>query len=150
MSWSEYSFILKPSSISGIGVFATHDIAQGTWLFRNPHTAKIAQAKDIPSAQLAYCIYVNENEVKCPERFDRMEIGWYINHSEDPNIENRHPIRNIKRANIAQMLNDMRVRSIYTKKDIRAGEETLIDYNNLDEPAHLKEEYYQPCPQKWP
>lgn len=78
-----------------------------------------------------------------PERFDRMEIGWFINHSPEPSIENRHGIRNSKRADVAQMLSDMTVRSIHTTRDLKAGEEILIDYNNLDEPAHLREDFYK-------
>lgn len=142
MQWSEFSFTLKPSLLGGIGVFSTHEIPANTLILREFHELRILKIKDIPQDFLKYCIYISDEEVVAPERFDRMEIGWFINHSADPNIENRHPIRNTKRATIAQMLSDMRVRSIYTKKDIKAGEEILIDYNNLDEPAHLKENYY--------
>src|SRR5271163_2143903 len=143
MEWSEFSFILKPSPIGGIGVFSTHEISANTLIFRTFHELRILSIKEVPQDFLKYCIYMNDEQVVAPERFDRMEIGWFINHSSTPNIENRHPIRNSKRADIAQMLNDMRIRSIYTKRAIKAGEEILINYNNLDEPNHLKEDYYR-------
>lgn len=143
MQWTEFSFILKPSPLGGIGVFCTHDVAADTLIFPHTHELRILNIKDVPENFLKYCIYISDSEVIAPERFDRMEIGWFINHSPEPNIENRHPIRNVKRTNEAEMLRDMRVRSIYTKRNIKAGEEILINYNNLDEPAHLKEDYYR-------
>ena len=33
--------------------------------------------------------------------------------------------------------------NIYALEDIKAGEEILIDYNCLNEPEHLKEDYYK-------
>lgn len=53
------------------------------------------------------------------------KIGWYINHSREPNI---HKIGEDH---------------IVTSRAIKAGEEILIDYNQLNEPEHLKEDYYK-------
>ena len=81
--------------------------------------------KDIPNDFLRYCIFLNDEECICSERFDRMEIGWYLNHSHDPNV------------------------SITPKKrviaicDIKAEEEIFLVYNELNEPEHLKEAYYE-------
>ena len=86
MQWSEFSFVLKPSSLGGVGVFATHDIQAGTLLLTNGFGLKLIKIKDVPEAFIQYCIYLNDEECLCPERFDRMEIGWYINHSSAPNI----------------------------------------------------------------
>ena len=144
MEWSEFSFVLRPSQLGGIGVFAAHDLEADTLIFRRFHELRILKIKDIPRDFLKYCIYISDEEVVAPERFDRMEIGWFINHADDPNIENRHFIRNTKRSSIAEMLSDMKIRSIFTKKPIKAGEEILINYNNLNEPSHLKEAYYRP------
>ncbi len=57
----------------------------------------------------------------CPGDFGRMELGWYLNHSRQPNVfhKNYH---------------------YYTSRDIKKGEELTIDYNSLGEPA--KEKYY--------
>ena len=55
-----------------------------------------------------------------------MEICWYLNHSETPNVsaqKDNHPF--------------------YAIKSIKAGDEVVIDYNELNEPDHLKEAYYK-------
>jgi hypothetical protein len=123
---NEYSLILQPSALGGIGVFTTHDFPQGSQIFSGTFSPRKLLIKDIPSAFLKYCIYLNDEECLCPERFDRMEIGWYLNHSDQPNI--------IKQAE----------NLIVSTRDIKAGEEILIDYNHLNEPEHLKEAYYKP------
>ena len=40
--------------------------------------------------------------------------------------------------------NSLKVRALYALKDIKAGDEITINYNNLQEPQHLKEAYYKP------
>jgi hypothetical protein len=125
MAWTEYSLILQPSCIGGVGVFTTHDIPEGTQLFKGDHTLRTLNPKDIPKPFLKYCIFLNDLECLCPERFDRMEVGWYINHSNEPNTtrsETKHLI---------------------TNRNIKAGEEILMDYNELNEPEHLKEDYFK-------
>lgn len=139
MEWSEFSFILKPSVFGGIDVFATHDIPSGTAIFNynySPHfrTLKI---KNVPTQLLKYCIYISDEECLCPERFDRMEIGWYLNHSHTPNIGRTEAIVG------GEMINERRKRNLYTIVDIKAGDEILIDYNELKEPEQLKEDYYK-------
>jgi len=123
-SWTEFSFILKPSSIGGIGVFATHDISIGTRVFSGNFTSRKVQIKDVHPDFLKYCIYVNDNECLSPERFDHMQIGWYLNHSDKPNI-----------AKNSEGL-------VLAVRDIKAGDEIFCDYNQLNEPDHLKEAYY--------
>ncbi len=125
MQWSEFSFILQPSQIGGIGVFTTHDILKGTRIFSGTHSPRTMNTKDIPNGFLKYCIFLNDKECLCPERFDRMEIGWYLNHSHDPNVS---------------ITLEKRVIALC---DIKAGEEILLDYNELNEPEHLKEAYYE-------
>jgi SET domain-containing protein len=124
MEWTEFSAILKPSTIAGIGVFVTHNVPQGKMVLPRifPKKAKI---KDIPAEFLSYCIFLSEEECLRPEQFDRMEIGWYMNHSKSPNIE--------KRAD----------GNLYAIKPIQAGEEILIDYNQFNEPENLKESYFR-------
>ncbi len=124
MQWSEFSFVLGPSEISGIGVFATHDLPKGAKIFSGTHVQRKMKIKEVPPAFLKYCVFLNDEECIGPERFDRMEIGWYLNHSHTPNIS----ITPEKRA-IAIC-------------DIKAGDEILLDYNELNEPEHLKETYY--------
>ncbi|MBY0501984.1 MAG: SET domain-containing protein [Alphaproteobacteria bacterium] len=125
MEWTEFSFILGPSEISGIGVFATHNILKGTQIFSGAHSPRKMITKDIPSDFLKYCIFLNDEECLCPERFDRMEIGWFLNHSHNPNVS---------------ITPEKKLVAIC---DIKAGEEILVDYNELNEPEHLKEAYYE-------
>jgi len=53
-----------------------------------------------------------------------MGIGWYINHSSDPNIGKNTD-------------------GFITVRAIKAGYEILLDYNELNEPENLKEAYYK-------
>lgn len=137
MQWSEFSFMLKPSPLGGVGVFATHDIPAGTHVFNPNFEIRTMKVKDVPAALLQYCIYINDDECLCPERFDRMEIGWYINHSSSPNIARKGAISN------AEAVRNIKARIFHAIQDIKSGDEILIDYNCLDEPEHLKEDYYR-------
>lgn len=124
---TEFLFILKPSSIigAGIGVFATVYIPKGMTVFSGKFQPRKIKTKQVPSEFIKYCVFVDDEECLCPERFDRMEIGWYLNHSDQPNIAKNS------------------TGSVTALRDIQAGEEILIDYNNLNEPEHLKEAYYK-------
>lgn len=130
--WSEYSFILKPSVLGGIGVFAVHDIPAETKIFGKEHSVRVLKAKDIPTDFIKYCVYINDEECLCPQQFDRMEIGWYINHSYTPNIENRK----------VEVIGATVKSNVYTVKNIKAGDEILMNYNDLGEPEQCKEDYY--------
>jgi SET domain-containing protein len=122
---TEFSFILKPSAVRGIGVFATHDIPAGTRVFAD-FTPRKMNIKDVPPEFRSYCVFINNDECFCPERFDRMEIIWYINHSDKPNVtKTPEPHR------------------LVTLRKINAGEEILMDFNEYKEPEHLKESYYK-------
>lgn len=123
--WTEFSCILKPSTISGIGVFAAHDIAKGAPVFTNKHPTRRMKISDVPPEFIKYCVYVSDDECIAPERFDRMTIGFYLNHSDTPNI---------KKISDTEAI---------AARDIKAGEELVMDYNQLNEPEHLKEEYYK-------
>jgi hypothetical protein len=132
MEWSEYSFVLKPSPWGGVGVFATHDMAHGTVLFRpNITHVRTFAVKDVPPAFIKYCIYIDEHTCIGPQAFDRMEISWYINHSATPNVS-------IKKCP-ASLNGEPRFWAI---KDIAADTEIVMDYNELDEPESVKEPFY--------
>ena len=114
-TWNEFSAILKPSSIHGIGVFATHDIKAGTAVFTQwskEWRCKKAKYKEVPKKFHKYCIPISERKCYRPQRFDRLEVWFYLNHSKDANIEeNEHG-------------------DWYAIRDIRAGEELLFDYHD--------------------
>lgn len=126
VEYTEFSFILKPSSVDGIGVFATHDIPAGTQVMTSLFKPRQAKIKDIPPAFRKFIIYLNDEDCLCPEHFDRMAIGWYLNHSDTPNI--------------AKDENDR----VFAIKDIKEGDEILCDYNQFDEPDHLKDSFFKP------
>lgn len=125
-NFSEFSWILKPSPLGGIGVFAAHDIPAGTLLFTKDDEMRILKVRDVPQEFIKYCVFISDEECLCPGRFDRMEIGWFMNHSAEPNIDY-----------------DSNSFKLYAVRDIKAGEEIFIDYNRLGEPEHLKEGYYK-------
>jgi hypothetical protein len=124
---NEFSFILKPSKY-GVGVFATHDITRGTYLrlFGDEklyeHRIRMMKKEDIPEVFQDYCMSRGEQLV-CPEDFGQMPVGWYLNHSKEGNAEHK----------------DF---NWYASKDIKAGDEVLINYNTLEEPEEDKENFY--------
>ena len=125
---NEFSFILKPSE-HGVGVFAVHDIKEGTYLrffgkeklYEN--RIRILKEKDVPKLFQDHCMSRGEKLV-CPEDFGQMPVGWYLNHSS-------------KKFNAIH-----RNFNWFASRDIKAGEEILVDYNSLEEPEEAKEDYY--------
>ena len=127
---TEFSFILKPSE-HGIGVFAAHDIKKETYLrlFGDEYKQGVAgylssirNKDEVPAVFKNFC---NDRgtQLICPKDFGVMPIGWYLNHSRKPNAVHKNY-------------------DFYAARDIREGEEILIDYNTLEEPESAKEDYY--------
>ena len=125
---SEFSFILKPAD-HGIGVFAAHDIQKGAHLrlFGDKETIdlrSIARPKNsIPELFQQFCMDRGDKLI-CPEDFGHMHLGWYLNHSINPNTFRDDDFK------------------WYASRDIKVGEEITIDYNSLDEPLGAREDYY--------
>jgi SET domain-containing protein len=114
----EFSFVLKPSNIAGVGVFATHGIAQGTRLalFPNLRTRFFSnkQLERDPRLRRFCQVYgVETPKGSCVAlHFGHMQVGWYLNHSDEPNAHHE--------------------RYTYTaSRDIDADEEITIDYRLL-------------------
>lgn len=126
---NEFSFMLKPSAIpnADVGVFAVHGIAKGTKLhvFPENNVSRILQKKDIPEELLKLCVILKDGLHNGPNEFNHVWIGWYMNHSHNPNTE--------LRGN----------NSYYALSNISAGEEILINYNIFNEPEEFKEDYYR-------
>ena len=120
------SFKLKPSSIpgAGVGVFALHDIDAGVLLALKPsHKVGITLPKaDIAEDLLAYCINNGDGTYHCPPEFNHMHLVWYLNHSDTPNAEKRED-------------------GYYSLREIRRGEEILINYNIFHKPDDEKIQY---------
>ena len=121
----EFSFILKPSN-HGIGVFAVHNIREGTPLKVLGNGGKedgiFRKKKDVPEIFQQYCISKGDKLI-APQDFGAMPVGWHLNHSKNPNAFYKDP-------------------HWHALRDIKAGEEILIDYNSLGEPEEVKKDYY--------
>ena len=125
---TEFSFVLKPAE-HGIGVFAAHEIKAGTYLrLFGAETVETdvsitRKKEDVPKFFQQYCVDRGET-LRCPRDFACMEVGWYLNHSKTPNAYHRNY-------------------DYYALRDIKEGEEITIDYNSLEEPEEVKEDYYK-------
>lgn len=124
---TEFSFILKPCKY-GIGVYATHYIKAGTHLrlFGNEALIDVSVVRkkdDVPKLFQQYCVSRGDI-LYCPKDFGCMEVGWYLNHSKTPNAIHKNY-------------------TYYALMDIKEGEEITIDYNTLEEPEEVKEDYYK-------
>ncbi|MEX2285491.1 MAG: SET domain-containing protein [Planctomycetaceae bacterium] len=114
----EFSFVLKPSSLSGIGVFSTHGIAKGTRLalFPNLKTRFFSNKQIGRDPRLkSFCqVYGVEtrNGSRVARNFCYMQVGWYLNHSEAPNAHHE-------------------CYRYFASRDIDANEEITIDYRLL-------------------
>lgn len=126
---TEFSFLLKPSQ-HGVGVFAVHDIAKGTYLRlfgdeeQLEERSQVRKIEDIPEVFRSFCMYRADRTLIVPKDFGCMPVGWYLNHAKEANAFHR----------------DFQW---YAARDIQAGEEILIDYNTLEEPENAKEVYYK-------
>lgn len=125
---SEFSFFVKPTK-HGVGVFAAHKIAKGTFLRLfgedkpiNKDQMRTLSKTDIPKLFQEYCLDRGQIMI-CPKDFGSMPIGWYLNHSQTPNASHQDY-------------------KYYAAREIAAEEEITIDYNTLEEPEENKPPYY--------
>lgn len=121
------SFILKPSEGKGVGVFVLHDIAEGTYLelFLKDFQEEVCEVKDVPEELQGFCLDRDDGKLLCPKSFNRMDIGNYVNHSERANMRYE------------------KGKGYFAKRDIKAGEELLANYRELDEPESSRDGYYK-------
>lgn len=110
--------ILKPSKIEGVGCFTTIPISKGQvadiWFKDDVRVVKKRNVKD-KTLYGHYCVETKDEYI-CPVSFKRMSVGWYINHSNKPNLDSGGT--------------DGIYRAI---RDIKAGQELTIDYRLLDD-----------------
>lgn len=126
MRTSEFSFRLSPSKY-GIGVFAIEDIGVNVelHLFSDDDDGIERDIQDIPKELLGFCIWIDKTKVIAPKDFTKMSVGWYLNHSDIPNV---------------YMSNDGN--HFYALHEIKKGEELFINYNTFNEPYEFREAYY--------
>ena len=112
--------MIKPSPIHGIGVFAIRDIPKGTrGLFSKGIGGWIelsyAEVEALPphSKNLihTYCLYDHEKYFVPDYGFKIMDLSLYLNHDSEANIMSLHHGEDFEAI-----------------KDIKAGEELMIDY----------------------
>ena len=111
---TEFSFILKPSTIHGVGVFAAHPINAGTILRLFPVSEDVRHLVSVPPAFEQYVVAQDSPEIMCPVDFGRMAIGWHLNHSNFPNVDIRAGYEYVAATRINE------------------GDELTIDYRKLD------------------
>jgi len=113
--------VLRPSRIEGIGCFTLHAIRSGERVANLWDDADVhfVPAGAVPPGMLAmhkrYCVE-SPGGFWCPLDFKRMSVGWYLNHSDDPNLgslDGGH--------------------SYVALRDIPADAELTIDYRKLDD-----------------
>lgn len=113
---------LGTSTIHGIGVFAITDIEAETFLFEFDNTEMVwvnnEEIKKLsPKLQSLYndfCVAKN-GKLGCPTNFNQLTMAWYMNHSDNPNVE------------IDDEYN------FRTKRLIKDGEELTINYDSFSE-----------------
>lgn len=117
--------MIRPSAIHGIGVFAVRDIPKGTkgifskgiggWIELS-HT-EVAELPEY-SQQLihTYCLFDEEKYYVPDYGFKIMDLSLYLNHAEDSNIISLNHGEDFE-----------------TKREIKAGEELLINYGEIVE-----------------
>lgn len=122
--------MLKPSPIEGIGVFALRDIPKGCRsMFGKPDNTedwiKISktEVETLPEhAQFVvgnYCLYDEDNYFVPAQGFKKMDISLFLNHADVPNIIS------INEGDYFEAI-----------RDIKAGEELLIDYGEIVDADH--------------
>jgi SET domain-containing protein len=117
--------MLQPSPIAGIGVFAIQDIPKGCRdMFSKPDvndkwiTVSKKEVDALPAhAQFIvgnYCLYDDENYFIPDDGFKKIDLSFFLNHSDTPNIIS---------------INDGDY--FEATRDIKAGEELLLDYGEI-------------------
>jgi hypothetical protein len=115
---NELSFVLKPSKVSGVGVFCTHGIEKGTRLALFPDlkpryfsNEELARDPRLEAFCRVYGVETGRGSFVA-RSFGHMQIGWYLNHSDEPNARHERF-------------------EYFAIRDIEANEEITIGYHEL-------------------
>ena len=109
------------SKIHGVGVMAIIPITKGTKIFEFGDedrgikiSKRIVEDQPEPIKKLYKDFCVNEGDYwYCVSNFNKMTSSYYLNHSNNPNVELRAD------------------EEFYALRDIEAGEEITVDYKTL-------------------
>ncbi len=116
------------SRLHGVGVVAIRDIPAGTLVFQG-ESERIAWSSRAAVRRLPKAIralyedfgMVAGDQIGVPPSLNMLSVGWYVNHSDRPNVEAG---------------DDGRFRAL---RRIRTGEELTADYQTfVDEPLPFK------------
>lgn len=122
--------VLRASPVHGVGVFSIRPIAASAHVrlwhaddYRFVSFAEAAADPELRELGETYCVR-DATGYHCPADFRRMSIGWYMNHSDMPNV----------RSSAAENW------EYYATRDIAAGEEIVCDYTTLTSYERAPEE----------
>ena len=115
---------LKPSPIHGIGVFAIRRIPKATSIFEGDepimfsiHESELeGLPKEIRRLYEDFAIIDEDRMYWCPQNFNVLTIGWYINNSFSPNV-----------------YYDSNIDNFISLRDIEVGEELTANYDDYSE-----------------
>jgi SET domain-containing protein len=119
---------LGVSEVHGIGVFAIRPISEGTKIFPNDSqpirwvdVETLDQSRPDESARRFYDEFGirQGGRIGCPRTFENLTPGWYLNEPPEGG-----------RANVRADPDF----SFFASRDIKEGEELLIDYASFSEP----------------
>jgi hypothetical protein len=116
---------IQVSPSNGVGVFAIRDIPEGTRLFVGDiGETKLVSIEDVeaiaePEIRRMYIDFcpVVDGYFVAPADFNQITMGWYMNHSEEPNVA---------------VLGDLQ---FVTSRFIARGEELVTDYTMYSDHA---------------
>ena len=116
-----------PSPLHGVGIFAVSSIPLGgtVKLWSDEELRLIKKPVDglLEKMVLTYGVETEEG-YWCPKDFNRAEIGWYINHSDTPNMTYADQI------------------TLRALRHIESGEELTVNYVELEGPLHVEPRSY--------
>lgn len=116
---------LSNSKIEGVGVFAIKDIPKGICPFPVMNNCEwygfnLTELKDLNQETMKmiddYFVIEKNGTVRIPESVFNMDFSFFVNHS--------------KNANLETIDNGF---TFVAKRDIKKGEELLVDYGEYDE-----------------
>ena len=114
---------IQLSLIHGVGVFAIKDIPKGIFIFGEEDEKFVKVLKsdifdldyEVKRLYKDFCVLEN-GYYYCPISFNRMDSSWYLNHSENPNVD-------CKKDGYL----------FYSLRDIKKGEELTVNYDKYSE-----------------
>lgn len=120
---------LKPSAISGVGVFAIREIPKGVNPFQDCRQARLIAFREKELAMFApgvkklikdFCIVKNSLYLVPHFGLNCIDLAYYLNHSKNPNM----------RAMVQSKSGDV---EFITRRRINNGEELTVDYKTYSE-----------------